>query len=166
MEDRKLFYTFTTVGVLLNSVLIFLLVNGLSIYLENIKNFESNKNTIKALDQEIDQFNINTSKPLQDSNILKNRFKSTTSVSEYIEKLVLKTNEKNIQIYQSTILSSLDKEINMELILYGTLDGISRTINEIEKELPLTEISNSEIEISGQYVKVKLNLRILVDQKW
>jgi len=52
----------------------------------------------------------------------------------------------------------------MEITLYGSIESIARVIKEIEEELPLTEITESTIEVNGKLVRVNLKLRILLNQ--
>lgn len=163
MEDKKVFLSFLAITLLLNIFLLFMLVKGLNFYIGNIKTIQNTQNEISEFKKVYDEFKVKTSTERGDLTRFKNRFSSTTSIAGYIEKLVFKTNEKKIQLYKNTVLSTNDKEILMEITLYGTFDSISRVIKEIEEELPLTEITESSIEVSGSLVKVNLNLRILLN---
>lgn len=164
MEDKKLFITFLSITTCLNLFLVYMLIKGLVFYIGNLQNIQNSKKLSQEFKYLFDQYKINTNIERQDLSILKNRYSGTTSISGYIEKLVFKTNEKNVQLYKNTVLSNNEKEIIMEITLYGTFDSVSRVIKEIEEELPLTEITGSTIEVSGNLYKANLNLRILIGQ--
>jgi len=162
MEDKKTYYSFLIVSSILNIFLVYLLIKGLIIYINNIQIYQKNISISQEFNNLISDYQNKIEKPKYDLQKIKNRYEPTTSVSTYMEKIVFKTNEKNVQIYQNTVLKSSDKEIVLQLVLYGTFDGISTVINEIENELPLTEITSSEIEVSGDFIKDKLILRIVL----
>jgi biopolymer transport protein ExbB/TolQ len=164
MEDKKTFLVFIILGGILNLILIILMIRGLATYLSNLSNIEKNRasneefnNLTRDLIYKIDVERPNLSK-------LKEKFNSETSVSSYLEKLTIRTNEKNVQLYKNTILSSSDNEILMNAVLYGTLTSITSIVEEIENELPLSEITNSTLEKEGDYFKANLSIRILIDK--
>jgi len=164
MEDKKLFITFISITAILNLFLFYLLIKGLLFYVNDFQNIQNSQKLFQDFKTNYDQYKINTNIQKQDLTVLKNRYSGTTSISGYIEKLVFKTNEKNVQLYKNTVVTSNDKEIIMEVTLFGTFDSISRVIKEIEDELPLTEITGSTVEVSGKLYRVNLNLRILIGQ--
>jgi hypothetical protein len=164
MEDKYTFISFTVIASILNILLLIMLVTGLNFYISNIRNYQLNETLNQELSSITNEFKIKTSTQVKDSTQLKARFNSTTSISGYLEQLVFKTNEKNVQVYKSSVLNTSETEITMEIILYGSFESVGRVIKEIENELPLTEITESSIEISGNFIKNKLILKILIDK--
>jgi len=164
MEDKKTFTAFLIITLVLNVVLLILLVRGLVIYINNVQILNKNNLLVIEFNSLITELKYRIDSPKTDLSILNTRFNSNTSVASYIEKLSFKTNEKNVQILKNLIISSSENEIIMDLQLYGSFKNIVTIINEIEKELPLTEIQESKIEISGDESKISMKLRILIDK--
>jgi len=165
MEDKKTFNSFVILTSILNLILVYMLIKGLNYYIGNIRSEQNNQKLLNEFNNVYNEYSIKSKFEIKDIPLQKNRFSSSTSIAGYIEKLVFKTNEKSIQLYKNTVLSTTDREIIMQVTLYGTFDSISSVVKEIEEELPFTEITESTVEVSGKLYKVNLNLRILVDQK-
>lgn len=164
MEDKNTFISFTIIVSVLNILLLYILLSGLNSYLSNISNFQTNQKLSNELNQLTNEFKIKTNIKLENLDVLRSRYNQSTSISGYLEQLVFKTNEKNTQLYKSSVLSTDENQFTMEVILYGSFESNARVIKSIEEELPLTEITESSVEISGNYIKSRLILKVLIDK--
>jgi len=164
MEDKKLFYTFITITGILNVCLIIISTLGLNKYIQNIQIINENNKNIGEVNNKIEVFKQKNNFQKADLKVLKKRLNPNTSIASYIEQLDIKTKERNVIITKSTVTESSNENINIDLKLYGTFNGVMNVAKEIESDLPLTEISNSKIETKGELIEMTLNIKVYLNK--
>lgn len=164
MEDKKLFYTFITITGILNVVLIIISTLGLNKYIQNIQIINENNKNISEVNNKIEVFKQKNNFQKADLKVLKKRLNPNTSIASYIEQLDIKTKERNVIITKSTITESSNENINIDLKLYGTFNGVMNVAKEIESDLPLTEINNSRVETKGELIEMTLNIKVYLNK--
>jgi hypothetical protein len=164
MEDKKLFYTFITITGILNVGLIIISTLGLNKYIQNIQIINENNKNINEINNKIEVFKQKNNFQKADLKVLKKRLNPNTSIASYIEQLDIKTKERNVIITKSTVTESSNENINIDLKLYGTFNGVMNVAKEIESDLPLTEISNSRVETKGELIEMTLNIKVYLNK--
>lgn len=164
MEDKKLTYTFIIFSGVLVMLLVYICILGIIKYIENVQTINNNEKIISNFNRELEVYSTKTTREINEIPILKERFKTNLGIADYMEQLTRSTNEKNVLIYNNTVKSINSEEIVLEIILYGTLESVTRVIYDIENELQLTEINESKIDFTGNFVQTTLNLRIIQRQ--
>jgi hypothetical protein len=142
--------------IILNLVIVGLIVREL-INLNEIRKIEEflniNKNIRSNQITEVELELLN-----QKYLVIKESISSQNTLGDLIEFIENKSQQYNLRIKETKVISATDEEINYEIEVEGDIQGISSFITDIEEDKNIKDITNSSMKLINNIPNVKISI--------
>ena len=155
-SDSHLNKFFIIQMIILNLVIVGLIVREL-INLNEIRKIEEflniNKNIRSNQITEVELELLN-----QKYLVIKESISSQNTLGDLIEFIENKSQQYNLRIKETKVISATDEEINYEIEVEGDIQGISSFITDIEEDKNIKDITNSSMKLINNIPNVKISI--------